>query len=76
MKTKQPINFNPCEASNFASNHLFVIQGKSGRVYDSWQDSKYGGISPYEAIKLARTLDICMTENTKLRVVKRCKATN
>lgn len=70
MITAQPIEFDPCEATNFPHKLPFVIQGKDSE----WRDSKYGAASPYEAIKLARELDICITENTSLRVVRRCKA--
>jgi hypothetical protein len=69
MITKQPIKFDLYEASNCPHELPFVIQGKD----NEWRDSKYGAASPFEAIKLARTLDICMTENTRLRVVKRRK---
>jgi hypothetical protein len=70
MITNKPVEFDPVAETNFPHKLPFVIQGKD----NEWRDSKYGAASPFEAIKLARTLDICMTENTRLRVVKRCKA--
>lgn len=66
MITTKPIEYDPCETSNFKHEFPFIVQGRDSE----WRDSKYGGSSPYEACKLAKTLDICMSENTVLRVVK------
>ena len=68
MTTIKPIKYNPAETSNFPHKFPFVIQG----LAEAWQDSKYGTITVKGAIRLAKTLDICMTENTELRIVKSC----
>ena len=70
MITSQPIKFDPNNKSNFPSENNFVIQGFNG---GGWQDSKYSSHTVKQAIELAGTLDMCMSENTILRVVHCCE---
>lgn len=66
MKTKQTIELKPELFSNFPSKFIYVVQGLNGA---DWVDSKFGGQTISKALKEAEQID-CMTENTKLRIVK------